>query len=118
MPDLPPLLAEFIAGLWSAMQEPRLWFVFAVSVVGGVVRGYSGFGGALIVVPLAAMAMGPTVAVPMFYLFDLGSATPYGYKALPKCRWSQVWPHGHGRQRHHDQGAAEARIAPHHPAHH
>ena len=52
MPDLPPLLAEFIAGLWSAMQEPRLWFVFAVSVVGGVVRGYSGFGGALIVVPL------------------------------------------------------------------
>ena len=92
MPDLPPLLAEFIAGLWSAMQEPRLWFVFAVSVVGGVVRGYSGFGGALIVVPLAAMAMGPTVAVPMFYLFDLGSATPYGYKALPQCRWSQVWP--------------------------
>ena len=57
------LPGELIAGLWSAVHEPRLWFVVAVSLVGGVVRGYSGFGGALIVVPLAAMAMGPTMAV-------------------------------------------------------
>lgn len=92
MSDLASLPAELLEGLWSAVQEPRLWFVFAVSLIGGVVRGYSGFGGALIVIPLAAMAMGPVVAVPMFYLFDLGSATPYGYKALPKCRMSQITP--------------------------
>jgi len=92
LPDLASLPGELIAGLWSAMQEPRLWFVFAVSLIGGVVRGYSGFGGALIVIPLAAMTMGPVIAVPMFYLFDLGSATPYGYKSLPHCRWPQVTP--------------------------
>jgi uncharacterized membrane protein YfcA len=76
----------------SALQEPRIWFVFAISLIGGIVRGYSGFGGALIVVPLAAMAMGPKVAVPMFYLFDLGSATPYGYRAVPHCKWQEVLP--------------------------
>ena len=86
------LPGELVTGLWSAVQEPRLWFVVAVSLVGGVVRGYSGFGGALIVVPLAAMAMGPTMAVPMFSLFDLGSATPYGYRSVPTCKWPQVLP--------------------------
>jgi uncharacterized membrane protein YfcA len=84
--------ADLAAGLWSALQEPSLWFVFAVSLIGGVVRGFSGFGGALIVIPLAAMALGPKMAVPMFYLFDLGSATPYGYRALPGCKWPQILP--------------------------
>jgi uncharacterized membrane protein YfcA len=86
------LPADLLSGLWSSVQEPRIWFVFAISLIGGVVRGYSGFGGALIVIPLAAMAMGPTIAVPMFYLFDLGSATPYGYRALPACKWSEILP--------------------------
>jgi uncharacterized protein len=86
------LSASLLSGFGSALHEPRVWFVFAISLIGGVVRGYSGFGGALIVIPLAAMAMGPTVAVPMFYLFDFGSATPYGYSALPKCKWTEILP--------------------------
>jgi uncharacterized membrane protein YfcA len=90
--ELAALPNELMAGLWSALQEPRIWFVLAISLIGGVVRGYSGFGGALIVIPLAAMAMGPTIAVPMFYLFDLGSATPYGYRSLPTCKWSEILP--------------------------
>ena len=85
-------LPEFLSGLTAAIQDPRLWFIFAVSLIGGVVRGYSGFGGALIVIPLAAMAVGPVVAVPMFYLFDLGSATPYGYRSLPNCKWIEILP--------------------------
>ena len=87
--SFPGVLAS---GLWATAHDPRLWFVFAISLIGGVVRGSSGFGGALIVIPLAAMAMGPKVAVPMFYLFDLGSATPYGYRSVPKCKWPEVLP--------------------------
>ena len=64
----------------------------SITVVAGVVRGYSGFGGALIVMPIMAMVFGPTIAVPMFYLFDLGSATPYGYRSVPHCKWGQVIP--------------------------
>ena len=86
------LPVDLVAGLWSALQEPRIWFALGISLVGGVVRGYSGFGGALIVVPLIAMVFGPIVAVPMFYLIDLGSATPYGYKVLPQCKWTQILP--------------------------
>ena len=92
MSYLSSLPADLVAGLSSAAIEPRLWFVLSISLIGGVVRGFSGFGGALIVIPLAAMAMGPKIAVPMFYLFDLGSATPYGYRALPGCKWPQILP--------------------------
>ena len=92
MSSLLSLPGELLAGLWSAGQEPRIWFVLAISLIGGVVRGYSGFGGALIVIPLSAMVFGPKIAVPMFYLFDLGSATPYGYRSVPKCKWPEVLP--------------------------
>ncbi len=92
MPDLTSLPGDLAAGLMSAAREPRVWFLIAVSLIGGVVRGFSGFGGALIVIPLSAMVFGPKVAVPMFYLFDLGSATPYGYRSVPKCEWPQIAP--------------------------
>jgi uncharacterized membrane protein YfcA len=86
------LPGDLATSVWAAVHEPRLWFVLTISLFGGVVRGYSGFGGALIVIPLAAMAFGPKIAVPMFYLFDLGSATPYGYRSVPKCKWPEVLP--------------------------
>lgn len=92
MSYLMSLPGDLASSLWAAAHEPSLWFIFVVSLIGGVVRGYSGFGGALIVIPLAAMAMGPKVAVPLFYLFDLGSATPYGYRSVPKCKWPQILP--------------------------
>ena len=92
MSSLTSLPGEFIAALWSGALEPRIWFIIAISLIAGVVRGYSGFGGALIVIPMAAMVFGPKIAVPMFYLFDLGSATPYGYRSVPKCKWPEVLP--------------------------
>ena len=90
--SLPSLFGETITALAAAAHEPRVWFLFCVSLVGGIVRGYSGFGGALIVIPLSAMVFGPAVAVPMFYLFDLGSATPYGYRSVPHCKWREIIP--------------------------
>ncbi len=87
MPDGP-----FFAALTAAAADPLVWFVVAVALVSGVVRGFSGFGGALIFIPLASATLGPKIAVPMFYLFDLGSATPYGATKLPRCYWREVLP--------------------------
>ncbi len=92
MLSLPSLPAELLAALGSAAQEPRVWFILGVALIAGAVRGYSGFGGALIIIPLAATVFGPKIAVPMFYLFDLGSATPYGYRSVPSCKWPEVAP--------------------------
>ena len=82
----------FIAEAWALLLQPTTWFVGAVVLVSGVVRGFSGFGGALIFIPLTAAVLGPRKAVAVFYLFDLVSATPYGYTYFPKCRWKEVLP--------------------------
>ena len=75
-----------------AFTEWKTWFVIAVTLVSGVMRGFSGFGGALIFVPLGSAALGPRIAVPTFYLADLGSATPYGLAMMRRCRWDMVAP--------------------------
>lgn len=44
--------------------------VAAAAVVGGLSRGFSGFGAALVFVPLAAAAVGPRAAVPVLALLE------------------------------------------------
>ncbi len=85
-------LGAFMNEAGTLLMQPTTWFVAAVVLVSGVVRGFSGFGGALIFIPLTAAILGPRKAVAVFYLFDLVSATPYGYTYFPKCRWKEVLP--------------------------
>jgi uncharacterized membrane protein YfcA len=85
-------LGAFMGEAGALLLQPATWFVAAVVLVSGVVRGFSGFGGALIFIPMTAAILGPRKAVAVFYLFDLVSATPYGYTYFPKCRWREVLP--------------------------
>jgi uncharacterized membrane protein YfcA len=61
-PDLPPLPA--VAG------------TLAAALVAGLARGFSGFGAALIFVPLASAALGPRLAAPLLMLVDNLTALP------------------------------------------
>lgn len=45
-------------------------FVFAAATIAGLARGFSGFGGALIFVPLAGAAMSPKIASALLLLID------------------------------------------------
>lgn len=78
--------------IMALLAQPTTWFVAVVVFISGIVRGFSGFGGALIFIPLTAAVLGPRKAVAVFYLFDLVSATPYGFTFLPKSRWREVAP--------------------------
>ena len=81
-----------LSNLLGLLAQPTSWFIALVTLISGVVRGFSGFGGALILVPVASAVLGPRIAVPTFYLSDLGSATPYGVAKIFKCRWTAVTP--------------------------
>lgn len=85
-------LNALVHDVWQLLLLPQTWFVAFIVLVSGVVRGYSGFGGALIFIPLTASILGPRKAVAVFYLFDLVSATPYGYTYFPKANWKEVAP--------------------------
>lgn len=85
-------LGALFAEAWALLLQPATWFVAAVVFISGIVRGFSGFGGALIFIPLTASILGPAKAVAVFFLFDLVSATPYGYTYVPKCRIREILP--------------------------
>ncbi len=60
-----------MAGWMAAAPDiATLLFLSAVALAAGLARGFSGFGAALIFVPLASAAIGPHVAVPLLLVVD------------------------------------------------
>ncbi|MBS0535939.1 MAG: sulfite exporter TauE/SafE family protein [Proteobacteria bacterium] len=80
MSDLPlwPALA-------AATAEPRFLIALAIALLAGLVRGFTGFGSALIYMPLMSAVYGPQVAAPTLLLFDTLCSLPFALKV-----WSQA----------------------------
>jgi uncharacterized membrane protein YfcA len=70
--------------------ERRFAFALAVAVLSGVVRGFSGFGSALIYMPLISAAYGPQLAAATLLLIDTITSLPFALKAIPDCNWREV----------------------------
>jgi len=64
----------------------------AIGAIAGVVRGITGFGGAMVMSPPMALLLGPLAAVPVVLLLESIVATPmlFGNRAL--VRWRVVGP--------------------------
>lgn len=62
------------------------------AIAGGFVRGFTGFGGALIFVPVASAAVGPQLAAPIFLVMDYTLTLPMVARSLRICRWPTVIP--------------------------
>lgn len=55
---------------------PIIAFLVAIAFIAGLARGFSGFGAALIFIPLASAAVGPTLAAPILLVIDGFGAAP------------------------------------------
>lgn len=64
------ILDWFVAG----RSAGEILFLLAVAFVAGLARGFSGFGAALIFVPLASSVIGPQVAAPLLLIIDMVAA--------------------------------------------
>ena len=63
----------------SGLSDRPIWlllYLAFVAFVAGLARGFSGFGSAMIFVPLASAAVGPTVAAPVLTILDGIGALP------------------------------------------
>jgi uncharacterized membrane protein YfcA len=85
--QLPDLLT-----LAATLHDGRFVAAVVVAVMAGVVRGFSGFGSALIYVPLIAALYEPRVATVSFVLMDFVCVAPYAVRAVPQAQWRQVLP--------------------------
>ncbi|HSI40433.1 MAG TPA: sulfite exporter TauE/SafE family protein [Xanthobacteraceae bacterium] len=74
-----------------SFDSATLWAAGA-ALVAGTTRGFTGFGGALIFMPLVAAAYGPAVAAPALLAIDTVLTLPILAPALRACLWREVLP--------------------------
>ena len=65
----------------AAIADRRFLAALAVAALSGVVRGFSGFGSALIYMPLVAAVYDPRVAAVTLLLIDTVGAAPFAVRA-------------------------------------
>jgi uncharacterized membrane protein YfcA len=82
----------FLAAVLSHLSDPRLVTVAAVAMLAGVVRGFSGFGAALVYVPLVGAAYDPPTATTSVLMLSVIFSAPFAIHAFPRCDWRSVFP--------------------------
>jgi uncharacterized protein len=76
----------------STFADPRTYAAMAVSILAGAVRGFSGFGSALIFVPLMSAIYDPRTAAGSFLLIDFGVALAVLPTVGREAHWRDVFP--------------------------
>jgi len=80
------------AAFAAALAERRFIVAAAVAGLAGLVRGFSGFGGALIYMPLVAAIYDPRTAAVSILLVDFFSTWPFALAEVRRCNWREVLP--------------------------
>ena len=82
--------------LWSAFADaaadPRFAYALGIATLAGLVRGFSGFGSALIYMPLISAIYSPAVAAPTILLIDTLCGLPFAIHAWPQANRREVLP--------------------------
>lgn len=73
------------------MDYVLIWGL-VIALAGGLVRGTTGFGAAMVMTPPLALLMGPKVAVPVTLLLETFAAAPMLPAAVALARWSVIAP--------------------------
>jgi uncharacterized membrane protein YfcA len=76
----------------AIIADHRFIAAAAIAIFSGVVRGFSGFGSALIYIPLTAAVYDPLTAAITFVMIDFGTGVSFVMGAWQKTRWSEVLP--------------------------
>jgi len=78
--------------LQATFLDPRFPALALAALVAGLVRGFSGFGAAMIFVPVAAALYSPQHAVVLLFIADGVVTLPLVLRALKFCAWREVAP--------------------------
>lgn len=70
----------------------KLVAALVIATVAGLVRGFSGFGSALIYIPLIGAVFDPKISAASLLLIDCVSGIPFAARASPHCRWFEIVP--------------------------
>ncbi|MFQ6024718.1 MAG: TSUP family transporter, partial [Acidiferrobacterales bacterium] len=74
----------------EVFADPRWFWVAAAAVLAALLRGFTGFGAAMVFVPVASAIYEPKVAVVVLFIVDGVITFPLVFKAIHQCRWPDV----------------------------
>jgi uncharacterized membrane protein YfcA len=76
----------------TVVADPRFALAVGVAALSGLVRGFSGFGSALIYIPLVSAIYDPRIGVVTLLLIDFVCGTPFAIREARRCDWAQLLP--------------------------
>ncbi|MEC9345283.1 MAG: sulfite exporter TauE/SafE family protein [Pseudomonadota bacterium] len=85
-------MMEDILARAGGMLTLNTFLFMAVASLGGLVRGFSGFGVALVVVPLSSTLVDPKIAVVTVWMVNAVVGAPLTVEGMRRCNWSEVRP--------------------------
>ena len=77
--------------LWNIWTLELAW-ALAISGLAGVVLGFTGFGSALVMMPLMAILYGPVEALGLLGICSFLASLPIGWTAARQANWPEVGP--------------------------
>jgi uncharacterized membrane protein YfcA len=79
-------------GLPGVPDPTAAALLLIAAIAGGLVRGFTGFGFAMIFVPVASLAVGPVAAVAFIWFMDAPYAFPLAARSFRRASWREVAP--------------------------
>ncbi|MGE0223760.1 MAG: sulfite exporter TauE/SafE family protein [Acetobacteraceae bacterium] len=76
----------------TALLDSRFGWAVGAAALAGLVRGFSGFGAALMFIPLCGILYGPKVAVLALWVIDAVATLPFLPPHLKRAAWTEVGP--------------------------
>lgn len=81
-------LSSFMPGL----NADGIAVLLAATLFGGLVRGFTGFGFAMVFMPLASVILGPVAALGLIWFIDLPFALPIAARSAKTAEWREILP--------------------------
>lgn len=85
-------MIDFITSWFGYPSAAAFLGLVAAAILGGLVRGFTGFGFAMVFVPIATIAMGPSIAIVLIWLVDIPFAWPLAAAGFRRVAWREVLP--------------------------
>ncbi len=83
---------QIFALFTETATDPRFPIALGIAALAGLVRGFTGFGSALIYMPLVSAVYSPQIAAVTLLLINSISSLPVSIRAIPDCNWREVAP--------------------------
>ncbi len=85
-------MIDTFTGVLGLNEPSAALLLLLATLLGGLVRGFTGFGFAMVFMPIASMAVGPVVALGLIWAVDAVFAFPIAARSFRRADWREVLP--------------------------